>query len=109
MWRAWGVAQRGVLASYGLAYPLAIAIQGRPLLYKDRNCSKGLLVFMMMMMMMSKQSRNSTHCPQIVYAKQGIAEDGKGQYKMEILFGSEVHTRITCYFYCDLSMHTFDA
>jgi hypothetical protein len=27
---------------------------------------------------------------QIVYAKHGIAEDGKGQYKMEILFGSEV-------------------
>ena len=27
---------------------------------------------------------------QIVYAKHGIAEDGKGQYKMEVLFGSEV-------------------
>jgi hypothetical protein len=27
---------------------------------------------------------------QIAYAKRGIAEDGKGQYKMEVLFGAEV-------------------
>jgi cathepsin B len=35
------------------------------------------------------------HAVEIAYAKHGIAEDGKGQYKMELLFGEEVfHARV---------------
>ena len=44
---------------------------------------------MVMGIVIELASNNSFIC-QIVYAKHGIAEDGKGQYKMEILFGSEV-------------------